>query len=123
VQWRFPNVAVARAQAGAARADDDAARAAFDARVLRALRETEQALARYGATWREHDALLAARDGHALAFALAQREYRAGVLEPQALLDAERDAAAADAALARSAQRLCLDQVAVFKALGGGWQR
>lgn len=122
ISWRFPNLAASRAQLGGARADTAAARAAFDASVLRALQETEQALARYDAAWRERDALQAARAGHARAFDLAEREFRAGALDSLGVLDAERSLIADDAALAQSAQRVALDQVVVFKALGGGWQ-
>ncbi|NIE65389.1 TolC family protein [Burkholderia sp. Ax-1719] len=122
VSWNFPNLAASRAQLDAAHADDAGARAAFDAQVLRALQETEQALARYGAAAREHDALATARAGHARAFALAEREFRAGAIDSLGMLDAERSLVADDAALAQSAQQIALDQVTVFKALGGGWQ-
>lgn len=122
ISWRFPNLAASRAELGAARADDTGARAAFDASVLRALQETEQALARYGAAWRERDALQTARAEHARAFTLAEREFRAGALDSLGVLDAERSLVDVDAALAQSAQQVALDQVAVFKALGGGWQ-
>jgi NodT family efflux transporter outer membrane factor (OMF) lipoprotein len=122
ISWNFPNLEVNRAQLGAARADDTGARAAFDSQVLRALQETEQALARYGAAWRERDSLQTARAGHARAFALAEREFRAGAIDSLGVLDAERSLSADDAALAQSAQEVALDQVTVFKALGGGWQ-
>jgi NodT family efflux transporter outer membrane factor (OMF) lipoprotein len=122
ISWRFPNLAAAHAQLGAARADDAGARAAFDAQVLHALQETEQALARYGAAWRQHDALQNARADHARTFTLAEREYRAGALDSLDVLDAERGLVTVDAALAASAQQVALDQVALFKTLGGGWQ-
>jgi NodT family efflux transporter outer membrane factor (OMF) lipoprotein len=122
ISWNFPDLAASRAQLGAARADDTGARAAFDAQLLRALQETEQALARYGAAWREHEALETARAGHARAFELAEHEFRAGAIDSLGVLDAERSLSADDAALAQSAQRVALDQVTVFKALGGGWQ-
>ncbi|GAB7538398.1 efflux transporter outer membrane subunit [Burkholderia sp. 3C] len=122
INWHFPNLAASRAQLGAARADDDGARAAFDADVLRALRDTEQALARYGAAWQRRDALQTARDEHARAFALAERAFREGAADSLDVLDAERGLIADEAALAAASQRLALDQVAVFKALGGGWQ-
>lgn len=122
ISWNFPSLAASRAQLGAARADDTGARAAFDVQVLRALQETEQALARYDAAWRERDALETARAEHARAFTLAEREFRAGALDSLGVLDAERSLVAVDAALAQSAQQVVLDQVTVFKALGGGWQ-
>ncbi|MBN3787765.1 TolC family protein [Burkholderia sp. Ac-20353] len=122
ISWNFPNLAAGRAQLGAARADDKGARAEFDAQVLRALQETEQALARYDAAWRERDALETARAEHARAFRLAERAFRAGTIDSLGVLDAERSLVAVDAALARSAQQVALDQITVFKALGGGWQ-
>lgn len=123
ITWRFPNLAASRAQLAQARADDAAARASFDAQVLRALKETEQALARYGAEWRHKAALETARAEHARAFRLAELNYDAGALDFLGVLDAQRSLVAVDAALAASTQQVALDQVAVFKALGGGWQR
>ncbi len=123
ITWRFPNVATSRAQLAQARADDAAARASFDAQVLRALKETEQALARYGAEWRHKAALDTARAEHARAYRLAELNYDAGALDFLGVLDAQRSLVAVDAALAASTQQVALDQVAVFKALGGGWQR
>lgn len=122
VSWRVPNLAASRARLAGARADDALARAAFDAQVLRALKETEQALARYGAAWHRRDALATARAGHASAFRLAEANYRAGTTDFLGVLDAERSLVSVDAALAASAQQVALDQIAVFKALGGGWQ-
>ena len=47
ISWNFPNQTVARARVRQARAGADASLATFDGTVLTALRETEQALARY----------------------------------------------------------------------------
>ena len=81
ITWRFPNLAASRAQLAQARADNTAARASFDAQVLRALKETEQALARYGAEWRRKAALDTARAEHARAYRLAELNYDAGALD------------------------------------------
>lgn len=122
IRWRFPNLAVSRAELGAARADSVAADAAFDARVLLALREVEQALAQYGAAWSRRSALAEAREAGARAFRLAELNYRAGALDFLDVLDAERSLVALDAELAASNQTVAADQVALFRALGGGWQ-
>ncbi|MGS0895727.1 efflux transporter outer membrane subunit [Burkholderia stagnalis] len=122
ITWRFPNLAASRARLAEARADDVAARAQFDAQVLRALKETEQALASYGAAWRRRAALETARTEHARAYRLAELNYEAGALDFLGVLDAQRSLVAVDSALAESTQQVALDQVAVFKALGGGWQ-
>ncbi|HHV7520642.1 TPA: efflux transporter outer membrane subunit [Burkholderia orbicola] len=122
ITWRFPNMAASRARLAQARADDTLARAQFDAQVLRALKETEQALARYGAAWRRRAALETSRAEHARAYRLAELNYEAGALDFLGVLDAQRSLVAVDSALAESTQQVSLDQVAVFKALGGGWQ-
>ncbi|VVE12401.1 RND transporter [Pandoraea iniqua] len=122
IRWQIPNMTASRARLAAARADDIASLAAFDARVLVALKETEQALTHYGAQWARRDALRASRAQHAQALMLAERSYRAGAIDFLELLDAQRSLAVADAALAQSTLRVADDQVAVFRALGGGWQ-
>ena len=57
------------------------------------------------------------------AFRLAQTEYRAGAISFLDLLSAEQTQVAADQQLAASDQLLAVDQVAVFQALGGGWEQ
>ncbi|SDR48842.1 efflux transporter, outer membrane factor (OMF) lipoprotein, NodT family [Paraburkholderia fungorum] len=123
ISWHFPNMAVSRAKLSQARADSAAELASFDSRVLNALKETEQALTLYGAEWDRHRALQQARAQHARAFELAELNYKAGALDFLDVLDAERGLVTTDAALAASTEVLASDQVAVFKALGGGWQR
>jgi NodT family efflux transporter outer membrane factor (OMF) lipoprotein len=123
ISWHFPNLAVSRAKLAQARADSAAELASFDSRVLTALKETEQALTLYGAEWDRHRALQQAREQHARAFELAELNYKAGALDFLDVLDAERGLVTTDAQLAASTDILASDQVAVFKALGGGWQR
>jgi len=123
IRWHFPNLAASRARLAQARAEDVAARAQFDAQVLRALKETEQALALYDGARQRRAALESARAQHARAFHLAQLNYKAGALDFLGVLDAERSLLAVDAALAASTRQVALDQIAVFKALGGGWQQ
>lgn len=122
INWSFPNQAVARARIAQARAGADAALAQFDGTVLRALSESEQALNNYGAELDRHRQLMAARDRSAEAVRLAGIERREGALGYLDLLTAEQTLIAADAALAASDRTLSADQIAVFKALGGGWQ-
>lgn len=122
IQWQFPNLGAERARLRAAHAEDDAALASFEGRLLVAVKETEQALAHYGADWSRGRALEASRAHHQRALTLAERSYQAGAADFLDLLDAQRSLAQADAALAGSALQIGIDQVTVFKALGGGWQ-
>jgi NodT family efflux transporter outer membrane factor (OMF) lipoprotein len=122
IAWSFPNVLVARAHVKESSAEASAALATFDGTVLTALKEAEQALATYQAEIARHDALSAARDHAAEAYHLAETQYRLGSLSFLDLLTAQATYVAALQALAGSDQALAADQVAVFQALGGGWQ-
>jgi NodT family efflux transporter outer membrane factor (OMF) lipoprotein len=122
ITWSFPNTLVAQAHVREARAQASAALATFQSTVLTALKETEQALAIYATEIDHHTALAAARTRADRAFDLAKVQYRAGSYSFLDLLTAQATAVAADQALAASDQTLSADQVAVFQALGGGWE-
>jgi len=122
ITWTFPNIAVARAEVVQARAQASASIAAFDQVVLTALKETEQALTTYGAELKRHAALSASRDDNQRAFDLARFQLQHGAISFPDLLQTQRNLIAAKAELAASDQALAEDQVAVFQALGGGWQ-
>jgi multidrug efflux system outer membrane protein len=112
----------ARARIAAARADDRAALANFDGVVLDALRETETALTDYSHDLERHAALVAA-DTHAQnAVAEARSLYADGRVGSLSLLDAQRTEVAAARDVAASDAQLAADQVALFLALGGGWE-
>ena len=113
---------VAKAEVVQARAQASASIAQFDSVVLNALKETEQALTTYDAELARHAALVADRDDNQRAFDLAQIQLQRGAISFPDLLDTERNLDDAEAQLAASDQALVDDQVAVFQALGGGWQ-
>jgi NodT family efflux transporter outer membrane factor (OMF) lipoprotein len=122
VTWTFPNISVALTRVAEARATASGAIASFNSTVLTALKETEQALAGYAAQIDHHAALTAARDQAKTAFDLAQTQYRLGSISFLDLLTAQNSLLGAEQALAVSDQALSTDQVAVFQALGGGWE-
>jgi NodT family efflux transporter outer membrane factor (OMF) lipoprotein len=122
ITWTFPNILVARAQVLQARAQTAGALAAFNGAVLQALQETEQALATLASELDRHRALEAAGENADQALKLAQIQYHAGTASGLDQLTAEATAISADQALAASDQAIGADQVAVFQALGGGWE-
>ncbi len=122
ISWSFPNMAAPRARVRQAKAEQAAALASFDAVVLTALKETEQALALYSAALDNRQALGDARSKIQTAFGIARDEFAAGSLSNLDLLTTEQSLVALDAAVASSDAALVQDQIAVFKALGGGWQ-
>jgi len=122
INWSFPNILVARAHVRESNAQASAALASFDSVVLQALKETEQALTTYAGELEHNAATRAARDDSNRALSLARTQYQAGATSFLDLLTAEQTEVAADQALAASDQQLAADQIAVFQALGGGWE-
>jgi NodT family efflux transporter outer membrane factor (OMF) lipoprotein len=122
ISWNFPFNGAARARVRETRATADGSLAAFDGTVLRALEETEQALARLGGAVEHEDALAKAAEASERAAELTQMRYRAGSDSFLVLLVAERDRAVARAALAEARADRADAQVSLFKALGGGWE-
>jgi outer membrane protein, multidrug efflux system len=122
ISWTFPNQAGPRARVRQAKANAVAALAGFDAVVLQALKEAEQALATYRSELDRRQDLSDAQDRAQKAFDIAHSEFLAGALSDLDLLTSEQTLVAADAAVATSDTALVQDQIAVFKALGGGWR-
>ncbi|WP_396593821.1 efflux transporter outer membrane subunit [Brevundimonas sp. R86498] len=122
ITWSFPNMFAARAQIRAADARSDAALANFDQAVLTALQETETALSDYAFELDRRATLTDAREQAARAALFSRQRFDAGVESFLVVLDAERTLAAADAALAQSDALVTTYQIALFRALAGGWQ-
>jgi outer membrane protein TolC len=95
--------------------------ATFDSTVLGALKESEQALTLYRALIENHASLVEARSRIHRSFDIASEQYRAGGVSNLDLLTTEESLVAADSAVASSDAALVQGQIAVFKALGGGW--
>lgn len=119
LSWSFLDAGRVRQRVKAAQARADEARAAFDETVLRALEETETALAAYRAANRAalelDDAARAAGD----AARLARLRFEAGADDALSLLDAERsridfESRAVEAGVARATAL-----AALYKALAG----
>jgi outer membrane protein TolC len=89
--------------------------------ILNGLEDVENALA---ACTREQDrraALGQVLDANQRAVDLARTLYTSGLVDFRAVLDAERDLFQAQGELARSDAAAADDLVALYKALGGGW--
>lgn len=122
LSWSFPNITAARAQIRQAEAGAEGSLAAFDGTVLTALREVEQALARYSGEIERNVALRRADTAATNAARIAILRFDAGRDSLLQRIDAERERANARGALAQSNAALAEAQVALFKALGGGWE-
>jgi NodT family efflux transporter outer membrane factor (OMF) lipoprotein len=122
ISWNFPFNGAARARVRQAEATASGSLAAFDGAVLRALQETEQALARLDGAVEREAALARAAAASARSAELSGIRYRAGSDSFLQLLEAERDRANTRAALAQAQADRAAAQISVFKALGGGWE-
>jgi NodT family efflux transporter outer membrane factor (OMF) lipoprotein len=122
ISWNFPNQSGPRARIRQAKANTAAALASFDAVVLQALKEVEQALAIYRAELDHRQALSEAQDRAQKTFDMAHGQFVAGALSDLDLLTSEQQLIATDSAVAGSDAALVQDQIAVFRALGGGWR-
>ncbi|NIJ18706.1 NodT family efflux transporter outer membrane factor (OMF) lipoprotein [Sphingomonas naasensis] len=122
ISWSFPNMGQARSRLRQAEATAEGSLATFDGTVLTALREVEQALARYSGEIERNVALRRAEAAASNAARIAGLRFSAGRDTLLQRIDAERDRAGARAALAQSNAALAEAQVALFNALGGGWE-
>jgi outer membrane protein, multidrug efflux system len=91
--------------------------------VLRALQEVENALIASSKEQAHHKALAEAVTANQKAVGLAIKLYSGGQTEFLNVLNAQRSLYSSEDALAQSARTLSTELVALYKALGGGWQR
>ena len=123
ITWSFPNQSAARAKIGAARGKEAAALASWDVAILRALREVETALTDYRAEQGRRAELASALEESEKAARRAQARFRLGADSYLLVLDAERTRTDVATLGAASDLRIAQTQVALFRALGGGWEQ
>lgn len=105
-----------------AQAATEEARLNYKKTVLTAFGEVEDSLIAYEAEQRRHEKLTVAVEANRRALERATSLYRAGLGDFINVLDGERNLYAAEDALAQSDQTLTQSTVALYKALGAGWQ-
>jgi multidrug efflux system outer membrane protein len=111
-----------RARVVAAEARTAGALAVYDRTVLLALEETENAFVGYAQNRARLGAVIEEALASRRAAELARVQYREGALDFLRLLDAERSALQADDAVAAAETALNTSVVAIYRALGGGWE-
>lgn len=123
LSWSFPNRPIVRARIDAANAQVEADLARFEQTVLDALRGTETALETYARDTDRAVALESASDSAGLSAQQAGKLFRFGRSDFLNLLSAQGALATAQVNHAAAQAALVDDQIAVFLALGGGWQK
>jgi multidrug efflux system outer membrane protein len=122
ITWAAFDLGRVRAQIAGARAGAVIALDQYRRTVLNALEETEDALVTHA---RDRDQLLHAEDAareSAIAARLAEIRYKGGMVDFLSVLDAERTELQAQDAEARARTAAATSLIAVYNALGGGWE-
>ena len=122
ISWAAFDLGRVRAQIAGAQARTDVALAGYEQIVLRALEETENSLVTHA---RARDRLRNADDAaqaSATAARIARTRYEGGIVDFLEVLDAERTQLQAEDQLAQSRTDAITSLIAVYKALGGGWE-
>jgi multidrug efflux system outer membrane protein len=121
LSWAGFDVGV-RARVVAAEARTEGVLAAYELAVLRALEETENAFVTYAQERSRLVAVVEQATASRRAADLARIQYREGALDFLRLLDAERTQLAAEDEVASAETDLNASVVAIYRALGGGWE-
>jgi NodT family efflux transporter outer membrane factor (OMF) lipoprotein len=121
--WPLFNGGRIKAQVGAAGEHQAQAVLAWRQSVLVAMRDVEDALARYAADSARAAELKRAASSARAAAAIAADRYRGGVADYTPVFTAEGQLNASEDELAQAEQAMAEDVVALIKALGGGWDQ
>lgn len=94
----------------------------YEKTVLQALTETETALVSYQNEKDRYGLLADALEQHKRSLELSQELYSKGLSDFLSVLDSQRTLYIAEQAVAESEQSVIYDVIALYKALGGGWE-
>lgn len=122
LSWAAFDLGRVSARIRAADARADAELEFYRETVLEALEETENALVQFGRERARRDALVLAVASAEEAASLADARYQAGAADFLTTLDARRTVLALQVQLAESQTRTATSLIALYKALGGGWE-
>ncbi|WP_207937417.1 efflux transporter outer membrane subunit [Pseudomonas promysalinigenes] len=122
ITWAAFDLGSVRARLRGAKADAEGALANYEQQVLLALEESANAFSDYDKTQQRLMSLMRQSEASRKAADLASVRYREGTVDYLVLLDAERERLSAEDAQAQGEVELYRGIVAIYKALGGGWQ-
>jgi multidrug efflux system outer membrane protein len=94
----------------------------YEAAVLSALEEAENALVAYAEEQGRSDVLRAAEEAAQKAAELAQQKYEAGLTDFNNVLEAQRSLLTFQDQLVQSKGTVTSNLIRLYKALGGGWK-
>jgi NodT family efflux transporter outer membrane factor (OMF) lipoprotein len=94
----------------------------YEASILSALEEVNNALIAYAQEQVRRQSLIEASQAAKRAVDLAQSQYSSGLIDFQVVLDAQRSLLSFQEQLAESEAAVMSDLISLYKALGGGWE-
>jgi NodT family efflux transporter outer membrane factor (OMF) lipoprotein len=122
LQWRVFDFGRVRAEVRAQTAVQEAALASYEKAVLVSLQDAENAVVAYAQEQNRHQALADAVADNRHSLEMAESLFAKGRVNFLDVLDARRSLYQADDLLAISDQAVAIDLIALYKALGGGWE-
>jgi NodT family efflux transporter outer membrane factor (OMF) lipoprotein len=122
LQWKALDFGRVRAEVHTQTAVQEAAAASYQKAVLVALEEAENAIVACAQEQQRHQALAESQAQNRRSLELADSLYQNGRVSYLDVLDARRSLYASDDQVSLSAQSVSVDLIALYKALGGGWE-
>ncbi len=121
ITWAAFDLGRVQARVASQTAQTEAAVAAYENAVLNALEDTEGALIGYGRIQIRQQSLNIAATASDRAAELARKRFEGGLIDFLEVLDAERTALSAELLVAQGRTDTATALIAVYKALGAGW--
>jgi multidrug efflux system outer membrane protein len=122
VTWRILDYGHVRSQIQTANAQAQQSLAMYDKTVLLSLEDVENALVAYSQEQVRHRSLQDAVDAGRSAVEISNELYKNGLTSFLNVVDAERSLYQAEDGLVQSERTVTVNLVALYKALGGGWE-
>jgi NodT family efflux transporter outer membrane factor (OMF) lipoprotein len=121
ISWNIFDAGRVRQNIKVQNALQEQALAHYEATILFALEEVENALIAYAKEQTRLQSLTAAEQAAQQAFELAKTQYTAGLTDFQVVLDSQRSLLTVQELRAISEAQVTADLIRLYKAVGGGW--
>lgn len=122
LRWSVFEGGAIRARINVQKAENQAALASYEKAVLEALSDAEKALTRYGREIETRNKLAQSVASRQQAVDLAQKLLDAGEVDLLSVLDAQRELTTGEDNLVVSETNTIIKLIALYTALGGGWE-
>jgi len=122
ISWPIFNAGRVRANLNVQNEAQQQAMTNYEQTVLTALQDVEDSLVSYSREQMRRQALSDAVAANRQSVDLAQQQYQQGVVDFLTVLEAQRSLYTAQDSLAQSDAQIASNLVALYKAMGGGWE-